>query len=144
MTRFTPQYCTVAVLLLLFTAIQVQAQAQSREQNLDHQHVLTQKLSDPGLKDYKLSSITLEVAPGFTDTRAHRHNAELFGYVLQGRVEIKLEDRPLQTVEAGEMFYEPRNILHTILRNLDEENPAKILVMFIVKEGRSTFIPEYQ
>jgi quercetin dioxygenase-like cupin family protein len=104
--------------------------------------VIKQSLSDPELKDYEVVSRLMTVPEGFADSISHRHDAELFGYVIEGEVEIQLAGRPNATYRQGQMFYEPRNIVHSMLRNQSREKTAKILLMFIAKKGRSLYTPE--
>lgn len=129
-------------MLILLNA--ASANAQSGKKALGHIPVLTQSFSDPELQGYELFSQVLTVPPAFTDTVSHRHNAELFGYVLKGKVKIKLEGQPTEVFGQGDMFYEPRNILHTLLQNVDKKKMAKILLVYIIKEGRSDYRKEYK
>jgi quercetin dioxygenase-like cupin family protein len=105
--------------------------------------VLSTALSDPELTYYKMESSVMTLAPGAEDTVSHRHDAELFGYVLEGSVQIALVTKDPQTYATGEMFYEKRNILHTLTRNPSQDQPAKILLVFIIKNGRAGYTPEY-
>jgi quercetin dioxygenase-like cupin family protein len=84
----------------------------------------------------------MTVPEGFADSVPHRHDAELFGYVIEGEVELQLAGRPNVTYRQGQMFHEPRNIVHSMLRNQSREKTAKILLMFIAKKGRSLYTPE--
>lgn len=132
------------VLVVLTLLIASNAKAQSTKQTLGEVPVLKQVLSDPELEGYEMLSKVLKVPPAFTDTVSHRHNAELFGYVLQGSVKIKLKGRSAEVFSQGEMFYEPRNILHTLLQNMDEKKWSNILLVYIIKEGRADYRKEYQ
>jgi quercetin dioxygenase-like cupin family protein len=104
--------------------------------------VIKQSLSDPELKDYEMVSRLMTAPPGFADSVSHRHDAELFGYVLEGEVEIQLAGRPSATYRQGQMFYEPRNAVHSLLRNQSGEKAARILLLFISKKGRSLYTAE--
>lgn len=104
--------------------------------------VAKQALTDPELKDYELWASLLELPPAFLDTIKHRHDCELFGYVLEGEIEVQLEEAPPVRFREGQMFYEPRNILHSLLRNQSSSKPAKILVLQVIKTGRSGYIAE--
>ena len=106
-------------------------------------HVLGQALSDSALICYELQSSVMEVAPGAIDTVSHRHDCELFGYVLEGELQIALIAKELKTFSAGQMFYEKRNILHTVTRNPSRETPTRILLIFIIKNGRKGYTREY-
>ena len=105
--------------------------------------VLSQMLSDSLLTDYKMDVTVMTVTPGGIDTVSHRHDCELFGYVLEGAVEIALVTKTTKTYKAGEMFYEKRNILHTVTKNGSATQPARVLLMFLIKNGRPGYTAEY-
>jgi quercetin dioxygenase-like cupin family protein len=106
--------------------------------------VLSQVLSDSLLTDYKMDVTVMTVVPGGIDTVSHRHDCELFGYVLEGSVEVALVTKTTKTFKAGEMFYEKRNILHTVTKNGSATQPARVLLMFLIKNGRPGYTAEYQ
>jgi quercetin dioxygenase-like cupin family protein len=118
-------------------------QPNTTEPPLQFKGVLTQVLSDPELKDYRLESSIMTIIPSGVDTVSHRHDCELFGYVLSGDVEIALVNKTAKSFHAGDMFYEKRNVLHTITRNPDKDTPTKILLMFIIKNGRAGYTRAY-
>jgi quercetin dioxygenase-like cupin family protein len=105
--------------------------------------VLNQALSDPELQYYKMESVIMNIAPGAADTVSHRHDCELFGYVLEGEVLIGLEKKEPNSFLTGQMFYEKRNVLHTLARNPNKEKPARVLLIFIIKDGRVRYTREY-
>jgi quercetin dioxygenase-like cupin family protein len=136
-----------AGLLIVFFArgrFQAGASAAQDKAALAFTDVIKQSLSDPELKDYEMVSRLMTVPPGLADHVRHRHDAELFGYVIEGEVEIQLADRPVATYRQGQMFYEPRNAVHSLLRNQSPEKAAKILLLFIAKKGRSLYTAEKQ
>ncbi|HEY6404020.1 MAG TPA: cupin domain-containing protein [Blastocatellia bacterium] len=138
---------TVASLLIAFFArgrFQSGSSAAQDKAALAFTDVIKQSLSDPELKDYEVVSRLMTVPQGFADTVPHRHDAELFGYVIEGEVEIQLAGRPQATYRQGQMFYEPRNIVHSMLRNQSREQAAKVLLLFITRKGRSLYTPEKQ
>lgn len=100
-------------------------------------------LSDPELIKYKMESSLITVAPKYTDTVSHLHDGELFGYVMEGSVEIGLNHKAPVLFKTGEMFYEKRNIIHSFLKNPDEHTTTRILLITIIKEGRSGYTPIY-
>ena len=105
--------------------------------------VLSQQLTDAELKEYKMESLVMSIIPGGEDTVSHRHDCEIFGYVLEGSVFIGLEHKEPKMFKAGEMFFEKRNILHSITRNASKEQPAKVLLFFIIKNGRPGYTRAY-
>ncbi|MEX2584514.1 MAG: cupin domain-containing protein, partial [Gemmatimonadota bacterium] len=80
-----------------------------------------------------VTSSVLELAPGAVLTNPHRHDAALFGYVLEGAILTSLEHGPIQRYEEGEMFHEPLRILHTHFENPDPDMPAQVLLVTIAK-----------
>lgn len=102
------------------------------------QTVLSQALSEPELKEYTLNSSVMTITAGGEDTVAHRHDCELFGYVLIG-----LDHKSPQSFNAGQMFYENRNIPHTLGKNASNQQIAKVLLLFIIKNGRQSYTRLY-
>jgi len=110
---------------------------------LSFQPVLAQMLSDSLLTDYKMDVSVMTVIPGGVDTVSHRHDCELFGYVLEGTVEVALVTKTPKTYKAGEMFYEKRNILHTLTKNGSATEHARVLLIFLIKNGRPGYTREF-
>lgn len=106
--------------------------------------VMSALLSDTALRDYKMESSVMTIPADLSDTVAHRHEADLFGYVLQGEVQIALNNEPPVIYHAGEMFYEKKNVLHNLLRNNLETKPAKILLIVIIKSGAKGYVPTHE
>lgn len=113
------------------------------ESSIKFDLVLRQALSDPELTDYKMESVVMTLAPGAVDTVSHRHDCELFGYVMEGDVQIALVTKVPTTFSTGQMFYEKRNILHTLAKNPNQEKGARVLLIFIIKNGRAGYTPAY-
>jgi quercetin dioxygenase-like cupin family protein len=111
---------------------------EKHEPIMSFSHVLTQGFSDPEIASYKMESVVMMLLPHALDTVAHRHDCELFGYVLDGEVEIGLDTMKPQRYSAGQMFYEKRNILHASTLN-PHDKPARILLIFIIKNGRARY-----
>jgi quercetin dioxygenase-like cupin family protein len=76
--------------------------------------------------------LTVEYAPGGSSV-AHRHNANVFVYVLEGAVVMQVAGGKEQTLTAGQTFYESPDDVHTVSRNASQTQKAKILV-FMVKQ----------
>ena len=81
----------------------------------------------------------MTVPPSLVDTVAHRHDADLFGYVIEGSVEVGLDYKEPIIFKAGQMFHEKRNVVHSLLRNPDKNTQAKVLLIFIIKDGRKGY-----
>jgi quercetin dioxygenase-like cupin family protein len=46
------------------------------------------------------------VLPPGVASPAHRHNAHVVVYVLEGRITMQVKDKPPQTLGVGQTFYE--------------------------------------
>ena len=77
---------------------------------------------------------TVDFAPGEV-SQPHRHNADLFVYVLEGSIITQLKGGSPQTVDAGGVFYESPTDIHIVSRNASETQPAKLLVFYVKKKG---------
>ncbi|QHT71749.1 cupin domain-containing protein [Rhodocytophaga rosea] len=138
---------TILMVFLLLLAAPVKGQHHStkestKEEPLSFSPVLSQMLSDPQLKEFKVESSILTLAPGATDTIAHRHDCEIFGYILEGEVLIGLDKKEPVAFGEGKMFYEKRNVLHSLTKNTNASKAAKVLLVFIIKNGRNSYIKE--
>ena len=77
---------------------------------------------------------TVDFAPGEV-SQPHRHDADLFVYVLEGSVITQVEGSSPQTVDAGEVFYESPTDVHIVSRNANDTQPAKLLVFYVKAKG---------
>lgn len=92
----------------------------------------------------QLSVRLTERAPG-NGSPAHRHpGAHTVGYILEGSYEVKINDGPVQTLKAGEVFYEHPNALHAISRNPSTSQPLKYLVIQVSDTTKPATVPEAQ
>jgi quercetin dioxygenase-like cupin family protein len=76
----------------------------------------------------------VEFGPGEV-SQPHRHNADLFVYVLEGSVVTQVEGDTPQTVRAGGTFYESPMDVHSVSRNASATQPAKLLVFYVKAKG---------
>jgi quercetin dioxygenase-like cupin family protein len=76
----------------------------------------------------------VEFAPGEV-SQPHRHNADLFVYVLDGTVVTQVQGDVERTVHAGGVFYESPTDVHTVSRNASKTKPAKLLVFYLKAKG---------
>ncbi len=82
---------------------------------------------------------TVVLAPGEVDP-AHRHNADVFVYVLEGSIITQVQGAKPQTVHAGDVFYESPTDVHIASRNASKTKPATLLVFFVKKIGTPTTV----
>ncbi|MFP6582877.1 MAG: cupin domain-containing protein [Candidatus Hydrogenedentota bacterium] len=90
-----------------------------------------QELTD--IKGKELMVLELNVDPG-AGSPAHKHPGHTVGYVIVGEFEIQIDDDPKQIFKAGEVFYEPDGVVHTLGRNPSETDSAKVVV-FMLKDA---------
>ena len=89
----------------------------------------------PALGDDKeMLVVEVNMEPGQA-SQPHRHNAHVFVYVLEGRVQMQVAGGELQTLSPGQMFYENPDDIHTVSRNASDTEPARILVHIIKTVG---------
>ena len=94
--------------------------------------LMTRALPDVPGREGLIEVVVL--APGEVNP-AHRHDADVFAYVLAGSIITQVEGRESQTVHAGEVFYESPTDVHRGSRNASTTEPAKLLVFFVKKTG---------
>src|ERR1700761_745011 len=83
---------------------------------------------------------TVDFPPGFSSP-IHRHNAQVFVYVLAGSVVMQVRGQKELTLGPGQSFYEDPDDIHTVSRNASSTKPAKFLVFLINKKGAPLVIP---
>ena len=76
--------------------------------------------------------ITVEYRPGGASL-PHRHDAQVFVYVLEGEITMQVEGHAPVTLRPGETFYEGVGDVHRVSANASKTRSAKILV-FMIKE----------
>lgn len=85
-----------------------------------------------GMAGKEISMITVEYVPGGASL-PHRHDAQVFVYVLEGAMTMQVSGAAPVTVHAGDTFYEAPEDVHLVSANASLTAPAKILV-FMVKD----------
>ena len=96
-----------------------------------------------GIANKVADMLTVEYAPG-QSSPAHRHNANVLVYVLEGALIMGVKGKEPVTVSAGQTFYESPSDIHEISRNASTTQRAKFLVVLIHDQGASTMLPATQ
>src|ERR1700741_3685411 len=73
--------------------------------------LMTKPLAGASAKEVRM--LTVEYLPGGASL-PHRHNAQVFVYVLDGAVKMQIGGGPLLTLGPGETFYEGPDDIHTV------------------------------
>jgi quercetin dioxygenase-like cupin family protein len=84
--------------------------------------------------------VRIEFPPGHVDG-AHRHDAHVFVYVLEGTVEMQVEGGKPVILNAGDTFYENPQDVHPIGRNVSKTKPAKLIVFFLKNQNAPLVLP---
>ena len=66
----------------------------------------------------------------------HRHDAQVFVYVLEGELTMQVRGSPPVTLRPGQTFYEAPADIHVVSANASQIVPAKILVVMIKDQGK--------
>lgn len=90
----------------------------------------------------RASTVEVTFEPGVSGS-PHRHPGPVFGYVIEGEFEFKIEGKPKQTLKAGETFYEPLLVLHEIGRNPSDKAQTRVLAVILhPRDAKQLVIPE--
>ena len=87
-----------------------------------------------GMSGKELRMLTVEYLPGGASL-PHRHNAQVFVYVLEGAVTMQVQGGAPVTLGVGETFYEAPEDIHTVSANASRTKPARILVFMVRDVG---------
>jgi quercetin dioxygenase-like cupin family protein len=102
--------------------------------------VMTQPLADIAGREVRIT--LLDLMPGHASP-PHRHpNHHVFGYIIDGTYEWKLDDGAVKTFKPGEAFYEPPGALHVVSRNASATDRAKIVVFMVADAKQPSTVVE--
>ena len=102
--------------------------------------VMTQTLADLPGREVRIT--LLDLMPGHASA-PHRHpNHHVFGYIVDGTYEWKIDDGPVRTFKPGEAFYEPPGVLHSVSRNASATSRAKIVVFMVADAKQPSTVVE--
>jgi quercetin dioxygenase-like cupin family protein len=86
-----------------------------------------------GTRGKEALMLTVDYVPGGASL-PHRHNAQVFVYVLEGTVKMQVAGAEPVTLGPGGTFYEGPEDVHSVSANASSTEPARLLV-FIVKDA---------
>src|SRR5437016_2851612 len=109
------------------------SRAQTAPAPTQRTEVMTQALADIPGREVRIT--LLDLMPGHASP-PHRHpNHHVFGYIVDGTYEWKIDDGAVKTLKPGQAFYEPPGVLHAVSRNASADARAK-LVVFMVADAK--------
>lgn len=125
-------YTILTFLLLVLGITNVPTGSSANFQVAKETPLMTKELPDVPGKEGLIERVVL--SPGEM-VPTHRHNADVFAYVLEGSIITQLMGDKPRTVHPGEVFYESPTDVHVETRNASTTQPATLLVFFVKKTG---------
>jgi quercetin dioxygenase-like cupin family protein len=90
-----------------------------------------------GLAGKEVLMSTVTYPPGGASP-PHRHDAQVFVYVLEGELIMQVRGGPKVTLKPGETFYESPADVHAVSANASQTRPATFLVFIVKEKGAPT------
>jgi quercetin dioxygenase-like cupin family protein len=100
--------------------------------------LMTQDLA--GIPGKEALMLTVEYLPGGA-SMPHRHDADVFVYVLEGSIITQVDGKEPVTLKAGETFHEGPTDIHRKSANASASQPAKFLVFMVKDKGKPATRP---
>lgn len=95
----------------------------------------------PDVPGKHLVVVRLKLPPAGAPAHPHRHPGSVFVYVTEGVARLGVDGQPVQTVKAGEGFFEPQGALHTTAESASPTEPASAIAVMIVPDGAPLVLP---
>jgi quercetin dioxygenase-like cupin family protein len=128
----------IALACLLAGAAHATEPAAPAKNSKNSATLLTRDLPDMPGKEVVM--LTVSYLPGGASL-PHRHDAEVFVYVLEGSVVMQVEGQPAQTLGVGQTFHEGPTDVHRQSANASATQPAKLLVFMIKDKNKPVTVP---
>jgi quercetin dioxygenase-like cupin family protein len=94
-----------------------------------------------GVSGKEIQMYTVDFPPGYS-IPVHRHNAQVFLYVLEGSIVTQVKGGKEITLTPGQSYYENPDDIHTVSRNASSTKPAKFLVFMVKEKGAPSTVLE--
>lgn len=104
--------------------------------------VVQQLMTEPltGIPGKEVTVLTVEYLPGGASL-PHRHDADVFVYVLEGAVVMQVDGKEPVTVRKGETFRERPTDIHRQSANASKTEPARFVVFMVKDQGKPATRP---
>jgi quercetin dioxygenase-like cupin family protein len=117
------------------------ASAQTPTSAATVKQLISKELAGIAGKEILMSTVTY--LPGGSSP-PHRHDAEVFVYVLQGELTMQVQGGPKVALKPGDTFYESPTDVHSVSANASQSAPATFLVFIVKDKGAPTTRPAAQ
>jgi quercetin dioxygenase-like cupin family protein len=94
----------------------------------------------PDMPGKEVLMLTVTSPPGGVSA-PHRHNAEVFVYMLEGSITMQVDGQAPVTLTPGQTFHEGPTDIHRQAANTSKTEPAKFLVFIIKDKGKPVTVP---
>jgi quercetin dioxygenase-like cupin family protein len=88
-----------------------------------------------GASDKEVVMLTVTY-PAAGASLPHRHDAQVFVFVLEGEVTMQVRGSSPVTLRRGQTFYEAPDDVHVVSANTSRTAPARLLVIMIKDKGK--------
>jgi quercetin dioxygenase-like cupin family protein len=89
-------------------------------------------------KEVLMSTVTY---PPGGSSPPHRHDAQVFVYVLEGELVMQVQGGSKVTLKPGDTFYESPADVHSVSANASSTAPATFLVFIVKDKAKATTRP---
>ena len=94
----------------------------------------------PDMPGKEVIMLTVTSPPGGVSA-PHRHDAEVFVYMLEGSMTMQVDGQAPVTLSPGQTFHEGPTDIHRQAANASSTRPAKFLVFMIKDKGKPVTLP---
>jgi quercetin dioxygenase-like cupin family protein len=91
-------------------------------------------LSGP-FEGYEVVLVELNIPPGASGGRSHRHPNAVLGYVVEGQMRFAINNDPEKVLPVGGTFFEPAGAVHTTNGSARTDGPTRAVVFMLVPKG---------
>ena len=93
-----------------------------------------------GMPGKEVRVVMVNSPPG-ASSPVHRHNAQVFVYMISGKMTMQVRGSSPVTLGPGQTFYEGPEAIHTMSKNASDKEPAQFLAFLIMDKGAPVSIP---
>jgi len=94
-------------------------------------------------KPGRIVLVELKEAPQAA-SKPHRHPGPVIGYVLEGELEVQVDNGPVKRYQRGDVWFEPARALHRVNRNPSKTKPARFLAfMLLTQDDHQLVLPPH-
>ena len=99
----------------------------------------------PNVPGKSIKGVLVEYGPGgASPAHTHPKTAFIYATVLEGAIRSSVNNGPAVTYHAGESFSEMPGDLHSVSENASNNEPAKLLAVFVVNTDEKELTTPYK